>query len=123
MSIWKSPIFYFGVLLILVVGTALAAPFIVNWNQYRDNLELYGRKISGRDVAISGPISARLFPWPRLVMQDVSIGNPKGFDAAPVLNAKSVEVELALAGLFSGEIRVESVSLEGPVVNLTRWSR
>jgi uncharacterized protein involved in outer membrane biogenesis len=120
MSIWKSPIFYFGVLLILAVGTALAAPFVVNWNQYRDNLEGYGRKISGRDVAISGPISARLFPWPRLVMQDVSIGNPKDFDAAPVLNAKSVEVELALAGLFSGEIRVESVSLDGPVVNLTR---
>jgi uncharacterized protein involved in outer membrane biogenesis len=122
MSIWKSPIFYFGVLLILAVGAALAAPFVVNWNQYRDNLELYGRKISGRDVAINGPISARLYPWPKLVMQDVSIGNPKGFDAAPVLNTKSVEVELSLAGLFGGEIRVESVSLDGPVVNLTRQS-
>jgi AsmA family/AsmA-like C-terminal region len=120
MSIWKSPIFYFGIFLVLAVGAAMAAPFVVNWNQYRDNLEGYGRKISGRDVAISGSISARLFPWPRLVMQDVSIGNPKGFDAAPVLNAKSIEVELALSGLFNGEIRVESVTLEAPVVNLTR---
>ena len=50
MSIWKSPVFYFGLLLVLLVGGALAAPFIVDWNSYRPNLEAYGRKISGRDV-------------------------------------------------------------------------
>lgn len=120
MSIWKSPIFYFGLVLVAVVMAALAAPYIVNWNAYRDNLESYGRKLTGREVAINGSVSVRLFPWPRLVTEDVSIANPKGMEGAPTLNARSINVELALAGLFGGEIRVESITLEHPVISIVR---
>ncbi len=119
MTILKSPVFYFGLLLLLVVGGALAAPFVVNWNSYRDNLESYGRKISGRDVAINGPIAVRLFPWPRLEAEDVSVGNPKGVEGPAVLQAAKITVHLALAGLFSGQIQVESIDVQKPVLNLT----
>jgi AsmA family/AsmA-like C-terminal region len=120
MSIWKSPVFYLGIVLLIVVSAALAAPFVINWNGYRDNLESYGRKLTGRDVAINGPISVRLFPWPRLAAQDVSVGNPAGFSGPAVMNAQSINVELALAGLFGGEIRVESISVDRPIINVTR---
>lgn len=120
MSIWKSPIFYFGIVLIAVLAAALLAPFVVNWNAYRGNLEAYGHKLTGRDVAIDGPISVRLFPWPRLVTENVSIANPKGFDGDPTLNSRSMNVELTLAGLFAGEIRVESITLDHPIVHLIR---
>jgi uncharacterized protein involved in outer membrane biogenesis len=120
MSIWKSPIFYIGLMLLALLGAALAAPFIVNWNAYRDNLESYGHKLTGREIAINGPISVRLFPWPRLVTEDVSIANPAGIEGAPTLNARSINVELALAGLFAGEIRVESITLDHPVINFVR---
>ncbi len=122
MSVWKSPIFYFGIVLLAVLVSALSAPFIVNWNGYRDNLEAYGRKLTGREVAINGPISVRLFPWPRLVTEDVSIANPKGFEGSPTLNARSINAELALAGLFAGEIRVESITLDHPVMSVVRNS-
>lgn len=120
MSIWKSPIFYIGLLLIAVLAIALLAPFIVNWNGYRDHLESYGRQLTGRDVAINGPISVRLFPWPRLVTEDVNIANPKGFSGDPTLNARSITAELTLSGLFAGEIRVDSITLDHPVFNLMR---
>jgi len=62
MSIWKSPIFYLGLLLVLLVGGALVAPFVIDWNGYRGSLEAYGARIAGRKVAIAGPIEVRLFP-------------------------------------------------------------
>jgi AsmA family/AsmA-like C-terminal region len=120
MSVWKSPIFYFGILLVMAVLGALAAPFVINWNNYRDNLEGWGQTLTGRQVAISGPISVRLFPWPRLVAEDVSISNPKEFPDAPLMNAKRIDVQLALAGLFNGDIQVEAIELEQPKINVTR---
>ncbi len=120
MSIWKSPIFYFGIFLALAVSAALLAPFVVNWNVYRDNLESYGRNLTGRDVAINGEISARLFPWPRLVMNDVTVGNPSGFVGMPMVNADTLTMQLNLTGLMAGEIRVETITFEHPVVNLRR---
>ena len=120
MSIWKSPIFYFGIVLVLAVVAALLAPFVLNWNNYRDNLEAWGHTLTGRQVAISGPISVRLFPWPRLVAEDVSIANPKEFPDASLMNVKRIDVQLALAGLFSGEIQVEAIDLEQPKLNVTR---
>ena len=120
MSIWKSPIFYFGVVLVLVLSAALVAPFVVNWNSYRDTLESYGRKITGRDVAINGDISVRLFPWPRLVLKDVNLGNPPDFVGMPMVNAEALTMQLNLAGLMAGEIRVETIIVDHPVVNLRR---
>jgi AsmA family/AsmA-like C-terminal region len=120
MSIWKSPVFYLGLILIGLVVAALAAPFIVNWNSYRDNLEAYGHRLTGRDVAINGQISVRLFPWPRLSAEDVSVGNPVGFTGPPLLNARNLTAELALAAFFSGEIRVEAIYVDHPVINFAR---
>ena len=118
MSLWKSPILYIGALIVLLVGGALAAPFIIDWNGYRDKLEAYGQALSGRAVAIDGPIAVRLFPWPRLEASDVSLANPKGFESLPMLQAGKVTVHLALSGLVSGQIRVEQIDLDRPVLNL-----
>lgn len=120
MSIWRSPVFYFGILLVLVVAAALAAPHVVPWNNYRGQLETTGQKLTGREVSIAGPIAVKLFPWPQLLAHDVAIGNPTGFTEGVFVRADTVRVRLALAGLFSGSLDVESVDVEKPVVNLQR---
>jgi AsmA family len=120
MSIWRSPVFYFGILLMCVVVAALAAPFVVPWNNYRADLESYGRKLTGRDVAIAGNIAVSLFPWPRLEAHHVAIGNPDGFSEDAFVQADVVRVSLSLGGLFSGTVNVESVEVERPQVNLQR---
>ena len=118
MSLWKSPVLYVGLLIVLLVGGALAAPFIIDWNGYRDKLQAYGQALSGRAVAINGPIAVRLFPWPRLEASDVSLANPRGFESVPMLQAGKITVHLALASLVSGQIRVEQIDLEKPLMNL-----
>ena len=120
MSIWKSPVFYFGVLLVAVITAALAAPYLVKWDNYKPDLERYGRKLTGRQVDIAGPIEVRLFPWPRLVAGKVSIANQQGFGDAPLLTAESVNLNLSLAGLFSATLDVQKVEVDKPHINLQR---
>ncbi len=120
MSVWKSPVFYFGVILVLLIAFALMAPFTINWNAWKPEMEAYGRKLTGRDVSIAGPVEVRLFPWPRLEARDVRVSNEQGFDEAPVLAADSVTLRLSLAGLFSASLDVEEIALEAPQLNLVR---
>lgn len=120
MSVWKSPVFYFGVLLLVVVAALLAAPFVVNWNGYKGNLEAYGHRITGRNVQIGGDVQIRLFPWPKLTAHNVAIGNPDGIEGAPLIHADTLTLSLQLGGLLNGNLNVESVELLEPRVTLIR---
>ncbi len=120
MKVLKSPVFYLGVVLLAAVFTALLAPFIVDWNSYRAGLEDYGRKLTGREVTIAGPISVRLFPWPRLIAEHVHIANVPELDEAEFAGAARIDVRMQLAGLLNGAIDVESIEIDRPVITLER---
>jgi len=118
MTVWKSPILYLGILLLTAVLGLLAAPYVVDWNSYRGDLEAYGHKLTGRKVKIAGPISVQLFPWPSLTAQDVHLAEADG--RTDFASAGQMRVRMQLAGLFSGTIQVESVEIEKPVITIER---
>ncbi|MCB1379445.1 MAG: AsmA family protein [Alphaproteobacteria bacterium] len=120
MKLWKSPVFYFGIMLILAVTALLVAPFVIDWNSYRADLETYGRKLTGREVAIGGNVSARLFPWPKLTVEDVRIANPPGLAEPEFARAARIVVRMSLAGLLRGDIEVERIDAENPVIAIER---
>jgi len=120
MKLWKSPALYFGILLILLVSGALVAPYVVDWSRYRADIEEFGTKLTGRGVKIEGPISVRLFPWPKLSVEKVRVANPADASAPDLLAAKLIELRMSLAGLFNGEIRVETIDLVEPVLSFER---
>ena len=120
MKVWKSPVFYFGIVLVLVVVSALLAPFVMDWGRYRVELETYGQKLTGRKVEIAGPISVRLFPWPRLTAGDVRIANPPGEKEKWFATANQIVVQMTLGALLNGTIQVESIDIQKPVVKLQR---
>ena len=120
MKVWKSPVFYFGILLVMVIAGLLSAPYVIDWNSYRADLEAYGKKLTGRPVKIEGPVSVQLFPWPKLAAENVSLANPPGLDAAEFAHADRIVVRMTLAGLARGGIDVQSVDIEGPSVHFER---
>lgn len=120
MKVWKSPVFYFGVVLVLAVLSAMLAPFVVDWGSYRPQLEAYGEKLSGRKVEIAGPIEVRLFPWPKLTAHDVRIANPETFSDKWLAAANQVVVRMNLGAMLNGTIQVESISVENPAVKFRR---
>jgi uncharacterized protein involved in outer membrane biogenesis len=121
MKVWKSPVFYFGIVLVLAVFSAMLAPFVVDWGSYRAGLEAYGEKLSGRRVEIVGPIGVRLFPWPRLAAQEVRIANPQGQQDKWFATADQVVVRMNLGALLNGSIQVESINIDSPKIKLHRF--
>ncbi|MCA3556313.1 AsmA family protein [Aestuariivirga sp.] len=117
---WKSPVLYFGILLVMLVAGLLAAPFVIDWNSYRADLEAYGRKLTGRGVVIDGPVSARLFPWPRLTIENLRVGSPESMDARDFASARRLTVNMTLQGLLQGGIDVESIAIEQPELTMER---
>jgi uncharacterized protein involved in outer membrane biogenesis len=122
MKLWKSPALYFGILLILLVSGALAAPYVIDWTRYRGDIEAFGSRLTGRAVKVEGPISVRLFPWPKLAIERVTVANPKDASEPDFLAAKRIEVRMTLAGLFSGQIQVETIDIVEPVIALERMT-
>ena len=120
MKLLRSPVFYFGLLLALSVAVALIAPFVVDWGRYRGDLQAWGEKLTGRQVAIRGDISVRLFPFPRLTANDVAIANPDGFKEPVFATIDTVTVQITLGGLINGDLQVEAIDLERPSVTLIR---
>ncbi len=114
MKLWKSPVLYFGILLVIAVIGALVAPHVIAWDSYRADLEDYGRKLTGRPVSIRGPVKVTLFPWPNVILNDVRIANPEAASSPDFMKAQSVEVSMTLAGVASGQLRVETINLQKP---------
>ena len=120
MKVWKSPVLYLGILLVIAVASLLLAPIVIDWNSYRADLEASGKKLTGRDVIVEGPVSARLFPWPRLTVENVRVASPDGMDAKEFASAARLTVHMTLQGLLQGGIDVESIDIQEPEVNFER---
>src|SRR5262245_16131105 len=120
MSVWKSPIFYVGIALVLVIVALLSAPFVIDWNAYRSSIEDYGRKLTGRQVTVSGNISARIFPWPKLRLEGVRISNPEGATTPDLVNARAIEARMLLGSLLSGYVEVSDIRVENPIFAFER---
>ena len=116
MRVWKSPVFYFGVVLVLLVASALLAPFVVDWNGYRADLQAFGEKLTGRKVEVAGPVSVRLFPWPKLTAGDVRVANPEGSEEQWFATADQITISMTLGALASPSMvakRLPNVSVRG----------
>ena len=122
MNVWRSPLLYFGIALILIAVAALAAPLYIDWNTYRADIEDYGRQLTGRKVVIGGDVQARLFPWPVVWLYDVRVENPPGAKIGQLLRAEEIEMRLSLAPLISGKVVVEGIRIERPVFAFERMA-
>jgi uncharacterized protein involved in outer membrane biogenesis len=121
-SAWRSPLLFFGILLILAAGALGFGPFFINWNSYKAEFQRQASLITGRRVVIDGPLNVRLFPWPRMTAGNVHISNPAGAMLADLASIEMVEAEIAAAPLLSGQISLRKVRLIKPVFSLERMA-
>ena len=120
MSILRSPLLIFGILLILAAGALGVGPLLVNWNSYKADFQRQASLLIGRQVTIAGPITVRLFPWPRLTASNVRVANPPGSMLADLVQIEKVDAEIAAAPLLSGQFALRKLTLVRPVVSLER---
>lgn len=114
----KRILWVMGVLLVVLAGGVLVGPGLVDWNQYKDDIQAQAKKATGRDLVINGNIKITVLPAPALIAGDVSLANIEGASSPHMMRLKSLEIRVALAPLLTGRIEVERVKLVDPVVEL-----
>ena len=114
----RTILWVFGFFLITLVIVTIAGPKLVDWNQYKDDIQDQVRSFTGRDVLINGDISITIFPAPALIANDVSLANVTGAHAKDLIHLSSLEVKVSLAPLIGGSVKVERVNLVDPVIEL-----
>jgi len=114
----KRAIFIVVGLIAFAVIAVVAAPSFMNWNNYKSDITDQVRQLTGRELIIAGDISVRVLPAPRLVAENVSLSSLDGAAHPDLVSLRSVEVQVALAPLITGQIWVETVRLVEPRIYL-----
>ena len=107
-----------GVGLAVLVVAALIVPSFIDWNRYRVQITELAGNATGRAVTIGGDVAFRILPSPSLSVADVSLANIDGGTAPALLSLGRLEVDVALRPLIAGDLQVQRVVLDRPVVAL-----
>ena len=99
---------------ILAIGGAFAAPFVVDWNTWRGTFETEIGRALGLPIVIRGPIDAEILPAPRVTLRDVTLGDVVSTGGT----VKEMTAELSLGALLRGDVEATGVRLDRPQIRL-----
>ncbi|ATX82443.1 AsmA family protein [Mariprofundus ferrinatatus] len=110
---------YSLIILGLLIVALLVAPFFIDVNTYKTQIEQGVEDATGRKLTI-GTISASLFPWIGVELEDVHLANRDGFAARDFASVQKLNVKLALLPLLSKNIEIKHFEITSPNVYLER---
>ena len=113
-------VYAFLVVLALLVAALFLVPMLLDWEQYKPEIAERLEAITGRDVAIDGPLAVTILPTPTIEASDLRIANAPGAAAPDMARIGSLELKLALGPLLGGNIAVTSLEMVDPVIELQR---
>ncbi len=110
----KHPLLILCGLVVVVLFTALIAPFLINWTAYRAEIENEAGRILGRQVVINGDIDIQLLPSGVIRFGRVEVKSPHDPRSAALASIELVKARLALAPLLRGKFQFTDVELVRP---------
>jgi len=105
--------------LAVVVGLLLLAPFFLDIEDYKQQIEQQVEDATGRHLTIGG-LQASLFPWIGVTLDDVVLANRQGFSERDFLKVKHLNVQVALLPLLSKKIEIARFKLKSPEIFMER---
>ena len=114
----KISIFVFlGILASVGLGVWYASSF-VNPTQLTKLLSSSVKEATGRELAISGPVSLSVFPTISVRAEQVALSNASWASNPNMLTLKQIELDIRLMPLLKGSIEIGRIGLLGLQVNL-----
>lgn len=105
-------------LLILVISALFAAPFVIDWNEYRPVFEAQASQALGRKVKVDGEVHFVILPAPELRFDNIKVADHEGRFETPFLEARSVEALLSIGSLMTGAVEARKIAVQDPVLKL-----
>src|SRR4051812_6170641 len=110
-----------GIALGVLIGAALLALALIDWNSMKGPIERMASARSGRTVKIAGNLDVHVWSWtPSLSVSGVTIGNPPWEAAKPMVQVERLQVQMKLLPLLKGDVILPRVEISHPTVYLHR---
>ena len=103
-------------IIVTALAALLAAPYVLDWNQYKYVFEAQAAKMIGRQVRIDGNVDLTILPVPELRLKGLRVANEAGNFDTPFVEAESFTMSLALGPLLSGTVDAREIQLDQPVI-------
>ncbi len=104
---------------ILIIAALLVIPSFIDWSDYKIQIKDQVAKATGYQVDINGPLRMAILPYPHANLNNVAVDSADA--KGPVAFKGQVEnasVSLSLIPLLSGNIVVNDVTLNKPVLDI-----
>ncbi len=113
MKVMRRSIKFFFILLALVLLALLAFVATFDANNYKPQIIKQVENATGRSFSIDGDINLSIFPWIGLKVEDVALGNEKGFNAKTFASIKQLDIKVNVLPLLKKEVEINTIRLHG----------
>ncbi|MGI9500529.1 MAG: AsmA family protein [Geminicoccaceae bacterium] len=107
-----------GILVVLLIGAVVAAPFLVPTETIKSQLTAQVESATGRKLAVDGDLDLSLLPSLAVDMADVRFANAPGSEVADMVSLKALKVELKALPLLTGAVEIDQFVLVEPAIHL-----
>ncbi len=107
-------------IVIVAVAAAIALPFIIDPNDYKQQISDQVEKTTGRQLTLEGDIGLSVFPWLALELGPLSLSNAKNFTADEFAKVSAAEIRVKLLPLLKKQLEMDTVILDGLELNLEK---
>lgn len=111
-------IFFILSAIALLLVAAVIGPSFVDWNKYKPQIVTQVKNATGLDVTVNGDLSLSVIPSPRVKIEELVVASPHKIQFDNLLSMKSAEVSVALLPLLQKQIKVDSVTLVEPDIQI-----
>ena len=115
---------WLSIILLTIIGLfvvlMIALPFLIDPNDFKDDITVAVQQHTGRTLTIEGDIQLSVFPWLGLQLGKTQLSNAHGFGQMPMLQLENITLGVKLLPLLRQELQTDETTLNGLQVNLQR---
>ena len=109
-----------GAAIALMLIAILVILFVLDPNNYKEQIAGLVENATGRTLIIEGDIKLTFYPWLGLDLGKVSLGNAPDFEKPEFAKVDQTQVQVKLAPLLNKQVEIGTILLDGAEVILTR---
>ncbi|AUZ84007.1 AsmA family protein [Methylophaga nitratireducenticrescens] len=105
-------------IIIIAIAALAALPFVIDPNDYKDEIAAQVEKATGRQLTLQGDIELSVFPWVALELGPLSLSNANGFKSDSFASVEAAEIRIKLMPLLKKQLEMDTIVLDGLLLNL-----
>lgn len=111
---------YFVGLLAALIVAAVVVLMVIDFNDYKPEIQAQAKQATGRDLTIEGDIKLAISLNPALAVSGVSFANASWGSRPAMVTVDRFEAQVALIPLISGTIDIQKIILKGADILLEK---